>query len=181
MRPGGSSLTRRTASSTPGTKASREVASWRIVSSWPSAAEQRLLVGDEARQPHGVDRNVVPGHGADALGRGLRGARRCVELVVRVQLDDLHVREELRGLLGELHREHGAEREVGRVERGQLGGVRRGVETLARLGVEPGRAEHDGQPAAPSAASACSSPSSGRVRSTNTSAGTSASASATDP
>ena len=49
---------------TPGTNASREVASWRIVSSSPVAAEQRLLVRDQARQPHRVDRHVVPGHRA---------------------------------------------------------------------------------------------------------------------
>ncbi len=60
VRPGGSSRTRRTASSTPGTKASREVASWRIVSSWPSAAEQRLLVGDRgpAAAPSGSARRA---------------------------------------------------------------------------------------------------------------------------
>ena len=65
VRPGGSAGSFSSASSTPGTNASREIVSWRIVSSWPVAAEQHLLVRDEPGQPHRVDRRLA----ADAARR----------------------------------------------------------------------------------------------------------------
>ena len=86
----------RTASSTPGMNDSRSIESWRIVSVWPGAAEEHLLVGHQAGQAHRVDRLVhVPAGRRDQLGGALGRARRGVELAVVVQLDDLalgHVR-----------------------------------------------------------------------------------------
>ena len=87
--PGGRPRSRSSASSTPGTNASREVVSWRIVRISPGPAEDDLLVGDETRQPDGVDRHLTAHPGR----RRLRGARGRVELRVGVQLDDLGVRE----------------------------------------------------------------------------------------
>ena len=65
----------RTASSTPGMNDSRAIESWRIVSVWPSAAEDDLLVGDEAREAHRVDRLVDVA--ARPRGSGRRCAPRC--------------------------------------------------------------------------------------------------------
>ncbi len=76
---------RSSASRTPGTNASREVVSWLIVRVWPGRAEDDLLVRDEAGQTDGVDRNLA----RHAGGRRLRGARRCVELRLVMELDDL--------------------------------------------------------------------------------------------
>ena len=58
-----------------------------------------------------------------------------------VELDDLDVRHEARGLLGELHHQHGADGEVGREEQARALGRELGElgELLLR---EPGRA-HD--------------------------------------
>ena len=100
------------ASRRPGTNASRESVSWRIVSSSPVAAEQHLLVRDEPGQPHGVDRRAV----AHRRRRRLRRPRRRVDLRLVVQLDDLRARQVLRRLGGEAHHQHRAEREVRRDE-----------------------------------------------------------------
>ena len=98
-------------------------------------AEQHLLVGDQAAQPHRVDgmprgpapprapsttslvvgsARPVAGRRGHALGGAHRGARRRVDLAVVVQLDDLGRLEVRRGQLGEAHHEHRADGEVGR-------------------------------------------------------------------
>ena len=90
-------------------------------------------MGDHASHPHRVDTNVGtplatpgpfeedllrrigrppglrPGH---ALDGGHRRARRCVDLPVMMELDDLGRLEVRRGHLGEAHHEHGADGEV---------------------------------------------------------------------
>ena len=100
------------------------------------AAEQDLLVGEEAAQPDRVHRDPVDVGAAGAVqgrrrGVRLRGAcrprarasamswavrvavpRRGVGLVRVVQLDDLDGLEVAGGMLRELHREHGADGEV---------------------------------------------------------------------
>jgi hypothetical protein len=48
----------RQASSTPGMNEVRSSESCRMVSVWPDAAEDDLLVGDDARQPDAVDADV---------------------------------------------------------------------------------------------------------------------------
>ena len=48
----------RTASRTPGMKERRSIESWRTLERLPLAAEDDFLVGDEAGQPHRVDRLV---------------------------------------------------------------------------------------------------------------------------
>ena len=129
---------------------SRSIESWRIVSVWPSVAEDHLLVGDEPRQAHGVDRRL----GAAArLGHQPRGERRGaagrVELAVVVQLDDLGLRHVPRGLGGEAHHQHRADREVGRDEHvGACGS--RSAPCASRSGaeVEAGGADHDVHPGA---------------------------------
>ena len=153
----------RTASSTPGMNDDRSYESWRIVSVSPGRAEDDLLVRDHAPHPHRVhpDR-VVDEPAARALGdrvegrvrgpllrsrrhpvRGEhRGARRRVDLLVVVQLDDLGRLEPRRGLLGEPHHEDRTDREVRGDER-----VRRAVSEELRELVEvvlgeAGRADH---------------------------------------
>ena len=103
----------------------------------PSAAEDDLLVRDEAGQPNGVDRRVGP----HPLGGRLRGARRRVALRLGVQLDDLRAREDLRRLLGEAHHQHGSEREVRCVE-ARHAGVSGG--RVHRVEVESRRSDDDG-------------------------------------
>ena len=147
MKRSGREATSRTASSTPGMKERRSIESWRMLSVCPSPPKIDLLVGDEAGEPHRVNRLVDVAAGlADQLRGALRGSRRRVELLVVVELDDLalgHVRgDPLRGL----HQQHGADREVGsdeavgRAGAGRLGRLAQGVE------VEAGRAEHDMDP-----------------------------------
>jgi hypothetical protein len=78
------------------------------------AAEDHFLVGDEARQPHRVDRLVDVAAGrVDQLLGALGGARGRVELAVVVQLDDLALGHVRRDRLRHLHQQHGADREVG--------------------------------------------------------------------
>ncbi len=103
----------------------------------PDLAEDHLLVGDDPREPDGVDRHVGRPAGLGDHARGARGrAGRRVELLVVVELDDLHLRHVLRGLLAELHEQHGPDREVRRDE--HLGAVR----GLHRREVEAGGADH---------------------------------------
>src|SRR3712207_7973815 len=54
------------------------------------------------------------GGGRDPFGRGQRGARRRVDLLVVVQLDDLHRGEVGRRQLGEVLQQHRPDGEVGR-------------------------------------------------------------------
>ena len=78
-------------------------------------AEDDLLVGDDARQAHGVDRDLAAA--ASHQLRGARGgARRRVELGRVVVLDDLGRLHVPGGLGGEAHHQHGADREVRRHE-----------------------------------------------------------------
>ena len=112
-----SSPTRRTASSTPGMNELRSIESWRIAERLPLASEQHLLVGDQARQPNRVDRLVdVAARLGDQLRGALRRARGRVELAVVMELDDLDLGHVPRGLGGEAHHQHRADREVGRDE-----------------------------------------------------------------
>ena len=79
----------------------------------PLAAEDDLLVGDEARQPDRVDRLVDVGAGrGEQLGGPRGGARGLVELAVVVELDDLDLGHELGDPLADLHHQDGADREV---------------------------------------------------------------------
>ena len=110
--PCGRSRTFSSASSTPGTKALRDVVSCRIVSVSPGAAEHDFLVRHESGEANRMDRRIGP---HPRRGR-LRRARRRVTLRLRVELDDLRSREHLRGLLGEAHHQHRTHREVRSVE-----------------------------------------------------------------
>jgi hypothetical protein len=127
-------------------------------------AEQHLLVGDQALEAHGVhgDRagpatagalhdlvlgrilDPVVGGGGHALGGQHGGARRGVDLLVVVELDDLGRLEERRGHLGEAHHQHGADGEVGGDDAVALG------ELLGQPGVvllaEAGGADHGVDP-----------------------------------
>ena len=143
------------------------------------AAEDHLLVGDQAGQPHRVDRLVDVAAGlADQLRGPLRRPRGRVELAVVVQLDDLalgHVRGDP---LRDLHQQHGADREVGSDE---AVGAGAGRSAAARSGVEveAGGAD-DGVDARPAGRrgrwrARCR----GSVKSTTTSASPSTSASST--
>ena len=77
------------------------------------AAEDDLLVGDQAWEADRVDRLVdVASPLRDQLGGPLRGSRRGVELAVVMELDDLALGHVLGCLLGELHHQDGADREV---------------------------------------------------------------------
>ena len=71
MKRSGSSPTLRTASSTPGMNERRSIESWRIAERLALAAEDHFLVGDQARQPHRVDRLV------DVAAGARRSAPRC--------------------------------------------------------------------------------------------------------
>ena len=116
-------------------KESRPVLSCRRRERLAEAAEEHLLVGDEAGQAHGVEGDPAylaaarAGNGLDLgfdaleglaagldhlLGSGLGGAAGGVDLAGVVELDDLGVVEEARGLAGEVHEQHGADGEVGR-------------------------------------------------------------------
>ena len=72
------------------------------------AAEDDLLVRDETREPHRMDRNLT----AHPRGRRVRRAGGSVELRVCVQLDDLRMRERPGRFGREPHHEHRSEREV---------------------------------------------------------------------
>ena len=85
MSPGGKLRRRSSASSTPGTNASRENVSWRIVSSWPSPPRSTSWC---ATRP-GSRTEWIGDVAADERGRRLRRARRRVALRVVVELDDL--------------------------------------------------------------------------------------------
>ena len=69
----------------------------------PGALEEDLL--RRIGRPPGLR----PSH---ALDRGHRRARRCIDLPVVVELDDLGRLEVGRGHLGEAHHQHGADGEV---------------------------------------------------------------------
>ena len=105
-----------------------------MVRSWPSPAEDHLLVRDESRQPHRVDHRVA----ADQVGRRLRGAGRRVLLRLVVKLDDLRAREERRRLAREAHHQDRADREVRRDEEPEAALTR---ERAERHGVPAGRAD----------------------------------------
>ena len=144
VRPGGSSRTRRIASRTPGTNASRDVVAWRISSVCACAPKIDRLVGDEARQAQRVDRRrLAPRRLGDQAGRVQRVPDGAVELRRGVLLDDLAVRHVAGRLDREAHHQHGRDREVRRVEDRHAGSrapprrARRDVVAVA------GRAEHD--------------------------------------
>ena len=137
VRPGGRSRTCSSASSTPGTNASREVVSCRIVSVSPAPPKMTSWC---ATRP-GRRTEWIAGLGSHARRRRLRRARRRVALRLRVELDDLGAWEHLRRLLREPHHQHGALSEVRRVEARDAGLARRGVDGVE---VEPGRPDHDG-------------------------------------
>ncbi len=80
----------------------------------PLPRQQHLLVCDEAGQTHGVDSDVA----AHCLGGRLGRPGRRIDLRLVVRLDDLRARQVLCRLGGEAHHQHGAEREVRRVEDG---------------------------------------------------------------
>ena len=110
-----SSPTRRTASSTPGMNDSRLIESWRMLSVWPRSPRMHLLVGDQPRQAHGVDRRrLAAAGGGHQLGRERSRAAGRVELGVVVQLDDLGLGHVAGGLGGEAHHQHRPDREVRR-------------------------------------------------------------------
>ena len=88
----GSVGTARTASSTPGMNDSRSSESWRIVRVSPCAAEDDLLVRDEAGQADRVDRHLAADRRPHQRRGARRGAARRVELAVVMQLDDLGLR-----------------------------------------------------------------------------------------
>ena len=137
MSPAGKPRTFSSASRTPGTNASRDVVSCRIVSVSPWSAEDDLLMSHEARQSHRVDLRVGSHPGGGRFG----GARRRIALGVVVELHDLGAREHLRRLLGETHHEDGSLREVRRVEARDTGLVRCCVHGCA---VEARSPDHDG-------------------------------------
>ncbi len=108
------------------------------------AAEQHLLVRDEARQSHGVDRRLA----RNQIRRGTCGAGRGVALRLVVQLDDLGAREEGRGLGGEAHHQHGSHREIRREEDGQTAFARPLVHLVQ---ARAGRSDHARHPGVESA------------------------------
>ena len=81
------------------------------------APEDHLLMCDQARKPHGVNRvvDVAPSI-ANQLGGALRGARGSIELAFVVQLDYLALGHVPSGLARHLHHQHRSDREVGRHE-----------------------------------------------------------------
>ena len=128
----------RTASSTPGMNDDRSYVSWRIESVWPVVPSSTSWCATIPRMRTECTRissstspprapsatTVVVGsspHSCDAAAIRLRGghggARRCVDLLVVVELDDLGGLEPRCGQLGEAHHQHRADREVGRDHR----------------------------------------------------------------
>ena len=102
--PGGSSCSFSSASSTPGTNASREVVSWRIVSVSPIPPKTTSWW---ATRP-GRRTEWIGGLGSHARRSRLRGPRRRVALGLVMELDDLGTREDSRRLFGESHHQHRA-------------------------------------------------------------------------
>src|SRR5918996_1579627 len=124
-------------------------------------AQQHLLVRDQAPQAHRVhgdpaSRHRPPGAGQHLLAGGVLaplgrrvghapggqhgGARRRVDLLVVVQLDDLGGLEPRSRELGEAHHEHGPDGEVGRDQAVAAGEGR--ADAVVVLGREPG-GSHD--------------------------------------
>ena len=136
--------TSRQASTTPGMKLVRSMESWRMVSVWPCPPKMtswcatrpgrrtECTVTPSTRRAARALKPVELGlasrdggrlgaRGSDHARRADRGARGRVGLLVVMELDDLDVRHEARGALGELHHEHGADREVRREEQARAG------------------------------------------------------------
>ena len=108
-------------------------------------AEDHLLVGDEPGQAHRVDRRrLAAARLRHQLGGARGGAAGRVELGVVVQLDDLGLVHVLRGLRGEAHHQHGADREVGGDQhvRALVGPARRAELAHQRRGVKAGGPDH---------------------------------------
>src|SRR3954470_19512984 len=111
--------TLRMARRTPGMKDSRSIESCRIVSVWPSPPKMTSWcatkpgsrtewIGSGAVPPAGGVRSAGgAARGADQLGGARCRARRGVELLVVVELDDLALRHVLRDELRRLHHQHG--------------------------------------------------------------------------
>ena len=97
---------------TPGTNASREVVSCRIVRISPGPPRMTSWCATSPGKPDRVDRHVA----AHAGRCRVRRSGRCVDLRIGVQLDDLRMWERARSLGREAHHQHGAEGEVGRQE-----------------------------------------------------------------
>ena len=143
---------------------SRPVLSCRSAERLAEAAEEHLLVGDEAGQAHGVKGDAAylapagVGNGLDLgldaleglaagldhlLGGGLGGAAGGVDLAGVVELDDLGVVEEARGLAGEVHEQHGADGEVGRDHDAELSCARLLPELVEEFGGQAGGADDE--------------------------------------
>ena len=108
------------------------------------AAEDRLLVRDEPRQPHAVDRRQRRAGLVDAPRGQLRRAAGRVALGVVVQLDDLGARKHARRLRGEPHHQHRAEAEVRDEHRRDARLVAPAAERGELVVGPAGRADHDG-------------------------------------
>ena len=152
---------RLTASTTPSMNDARSKESWRIVSPWPAAPKQHLLVGHQTGQPDRVHPDaagsgaprapstttVVVASGGNAvpsrpgpgrghpLGRAERRARRGVPLGLVVEFDDLGGVEPRSGQRREPHHQDGADGEVG----GHDAVRPRGRSCPVAVGVGPGR------------------------------------------
>src|SRR5262245_1823691 len=109
----------------------------------PLSAELPLLGRDEARQAHRVNRLVdVAAVLANQLGGPLRVPRGRVELAIVVELDDLALGHLRLSLAGQLHHQHGTDREVGRHQHvGAVPGLPLDL-SAKRLEVEAGRPDH---------------------------------------
>ena len=112
MRPGGRPGSRSSASSTPGTYASRENASCRIVSSWPSPASSTSWCATRPGRRIEWIADRLP-----SLPRSRGRSRGRVLLRFVVGLDDLRSWKVSGGLRGESHHQHRAESEVRRDRR----------------------------------------------------------------
>ena len=142
---------------TPGTNASRDVVSCRIVSVCPSAPKiTSWCASRPGRRTEWI--GTSPPHPARGLARG---ARRRIELLRVVELDDLRVRQHLRRLGGEAHHQHRADREVRCVEEWSRCSTARSCE---RLDVGAGRAD-DARHACSSARATLTATASGYVKS----------------
>lgn len=134
------------------------------------ATKKNHLVGEEAGEADAVDRDGMLGafgpsasEGAGGLDGCLRfsgrwagtgsgddfggaegGAARGVRLSVMVHLDDLDVWKPTGGHLGKAHHQHGADREVGDVNRADSGFASGGIDSGERFGSEAGGAEDGG-------------------------------------
>ena len=155
----------RTPASTPGVNETRSSESCRIVRVSPGAAEEDLLVRDQAAHPQPVHPDAVdvgaagavePGRGrvghrraaglaagrGDQLRRTTGGAGGRVGLVGVVQLDDLDGLEERRRLRGEAHHQDRADGEVGGDQHADAGRVGQPSAQLVEPAVvEAGRAD----------------------------------------